>query len=268
MEDRKDSVSNAHADDSAEGGSAMSLDDSLLDDDAGVPLTIPNSVAFSGTSDHQDPIETDKDQQSPPEWTRAQIDVHGSTENAEHDADASESLDEANEDDFYEPPDTVDDDAAHFEPAETPPFSPAPPEDSTLDPEPPIVLDEGTEVPSKDASSTERQGTDSHNIALPKQVRQPSYSKNSPMQLPMFSKQVKPQISHFTPYESPLRQFSAYRFHPDYTSNVAGGYRSTTYSHNIDPTKPVCIYEGSGGICNDPTCDSQHFRQMDLSGAL
>ncbi len=40
-----------------------------------------------------------------------------------------------------------------------------------------------------------------------------------------------------------------------------------TYSHNIDPKNPVCVYESSGGICKDPSCDSQHFRDMRMSGA-
>lgn len=41
-----------------------------------------------------------------------------------------------------------------------------------------------------------------------------------------------------------------------------------TYSHNINPNMPICRYEATGGICNDSSCDSQHFRSMGLSGAL
>ena len=41
-----------------------------------------------------------------------------------------------------------------------------------------------------------------------------------------------------------------------------------TYSHNIDSAKPICQYEAAGGTCNDELCDSQHFRQMGLSGAF
>ncbi|KAL4877515.1 hypothetical protein BJY04DRAFT_230616 [Aspergillus karnatakaensis] len=71
----------------------------------------------------------------------------------------------------------------------------------------------------------------------------------------------------FSPYTSPLKMFKAYRFHPDYNTNVPGGYRSLTYSHNIDPLKYLCPFEVSGGVCNDRSCEFQHFRDMALSGA-
>jgi len=41
-----------------------------------------------------------------------------------------------------------------------------------------------------------------------------------------------------------------------------------TYSHNIIADAPICRYETAGGVCNDSSCDSQHFRIMGLSGAL
>ncbi|KAL9596274.1 MAG: hypothetical protein Q9219_005904 [cf. Caloplaca sp. 3 TL-2023] len=72
---------------------------------------------------------------------------------------------------------------------------------------------------------------------------------------------------HFTPYESPLQRFHAYRYHPDFVSRVGSGYRSMTYSHNIDARKPICPYE-IGGRCNDPSCENQHFKNMNLSGAF
>ena len=50
-------------------------------------------------------------------------------------------------------------------------------------------------------------------------------------------------------------------------SEVPGGFRSLTYSHKIDPHIPICQYEAAGGRCNDASCDSQHFRNMGLSGA-
>ncbi|KAJ5099425.1 hypothetical protein N7532_006426 [Penicillium argentinense] len=69
----------------------------------------------------------------------------------------------------------------------------------------------------------------------------------------------------FTPYDSSLKMFRAYRFHPDYLQNVSDGYRSLTYSHNIDSTRTFCPYESSGGVCNDNTCGFQHFRDITLS---
>ncbi|OMP84059.1 Protein red1 [Diplodia seriata] len=71
--------------------------------------------------------------------------------------------------------------------------------------------------------------------------------------------------SFYTPYESPLKQFKAYRYHPQYSQEVPGGYRSLTYSHEIDPMKPLCSFEAAGGICNDSACDGQHFRTMGIS---
>ncbi|KAL8954170.1 MAG: hypothetical protein Q9222_000054 [Ikaeria aurantiellina] len=70
--------------------------------------------------------------------------------------------------------------------------------------------------------------------------------------------------ARFTPYESPLQQFHAYRYHPDFISKVGSGYRSLTYSHNIDARKPICPYE-IGGRCNDALCEDQHFKSMNLS---
>ncbi|KAL4750924.1 hypothetical protein BDW72DRAFT_174964 [Aspergillus terricola var. indicus] len=76
-----------------------------------------------------------------------------------------------------------------------------------------------------------------------------------------------PEDSHrkLTPYSSPLKLFRAYRYHPNYIDEVSGGYRSLTYSHNIDPLKHLCPFETSGGVCNDRSCEFQHFRNMALS---
>lgn len=70
------------------------------------------------------------------------------------------------------------------------------------------------------------------------------------------------------PYTSPLRYFTAYRYHPNFTEDVSDGFRSVTYSHEIDPMKIFCPYETSGGVCNDHSCEYQHFRDISLSGAL
>ena len=75
------------------------------------------------------------------------------------------------------------------------------------------------------------------------------------------------EAGHFLPYESPLKQFASYRFHPEYRKEVAGGYRSLTYSHDIRQDVPMCQYELGGGICNDDSCTNQHFEKMSLPGA-
>lgn len=76
-----------------------------------------------------------------------------------------------------------------------------------------------------------------------------------------------PQLRHFTPYETPLKMFRAYRFHPEFTREVGGGFKSITYSNKIRPEKEFCRYELAGGVCNDSTCDFQHFRDVGLAGA-
>lgn len=68
----------------------------------------------------------------------------------------------------------------------------------------------------------------------------------------------------FKPYQSPLKQFSSYRFNTNFSDQVPGGYRSTTYSHCIDPEKEFCRFELGGGICNDTTCEFQHFKDLSL----
>ncbi|KAJ5689506.1 hypothetical protein N7462_003898 [Penicillium macrosclerotiorum] len=52
----------------------------------------------------------------------------------------------------------------------------------------------------------------------------------------------------YSPYVSPLRYFKAYRYHPGYTEDVSDGYRSLTFSHDIDSMKYFCPYELAGGI--------------------
>lgn len=68
-------------------------------------------------------------------------------------------------------------------------------------------------------------------------------------------------------YLSPLKLFKSFRFHENFVDEVPGGYRSLTYSHNVDPMKYICPFEASGGVCNDRLCEFQHFRDMTLSGA-
>ena len=75
-----------------------------------------------------------------------------------------------------------------------------------------------------------------------------------------------PTYRPYVPYESPLKIFKAYRYHPEYSKNVSQGYHSWTYSHNIDTDKEFCPWETSGGICNDTECEYQHFKDVELSG--
>ncbi|KAK3949900.1 hypothetical protein QBC32DRAFT_363868 [Pseudoneurospora amorphoporcata] len=65
----------------------------------------------------------------------------------------------------------------------------------------------------------------------------------------------------FKPYESPLRYFHAYRFHPSYRDTVPGGLRSLTYSNRINPSIPLCPSEIAGEQC-DETCEFQHMKSI------
>ncbi|KAE9365161.1 hypothetical protein N431DRAFT_430676 [Stipitochalara longipes BDJ] len=152
------------------------------------------------------------------------------------------------ESDGYEPPDAT----APTEALESPPFSPAPPEsvhhevadESMQDVNSPQPLSEDGQIASDDA--------------------RPLVNGTPQVVLEDVSKEDPNKIHLFTPYESPLKQFRAYRFHPEFKQDIAGGLRSMTYSHKIDPNAEFCRYELAGGICNDTTCDLQHFRDIKL----
>lgn len=69
--------------------------------------------------------------------------------------------------------------------------------------------------------------------------------------------------STFVPYETPLHCFHAYRFHPEFKDNVAGGLRSLTYSNKIDMQREVCPDELTSGVCpRGDQCEFQHFENM------
>ncbi|KAI1854276.1 hypothetical protein JX266_001417 [Neoarthrinium moseri] len=67
-------------------------------------------------------------------------------------------------------------------------------------------------------------------------------------------------------YQSPLRYFHAYRFHPKYLDDVSGGLKSMTYSSKIDASRPLCPSVVDGGQCPYGSgCEFQHFENMVLS---
>jgi Putative zinc-finger domain len=79
--------------------------------------------------------------------------------------------------------------------------------------------------------------------------------------------QVPEPMSHFTPYETPRRYFKNFRYYDQFPEMVADGYKSLTFSNSIDPKRPFCSTELLEGICEDPTCEEQHFRQIAMTGA-
>ncbi|KAM3512669.1 hypothetical protein MY11210_003691 [Beauveria gryllotalpidicola] len=69
--------------------------------------------------------------------------------------------------------------------------------------------------------------------------------------------------SSYLAYDSPLRYFRSYRFHPEFSKVVAGGLRSATYSNKIDPKLPLCPDELAGNVCpRGKNCHFQHFAEM------
>lgn len=172
------------------------------------------------------------------------------------------------ESDDYEPPDAT----APTEALESPPFSPAPPES----------VQEVADVSMQDIDSTQALDEDEPGVT---ENTQPLLNGTPQVLLEVngfyitpidsgsannfqdIAKKDSDKIPLFTPYESPLKQFRAYRFHPEFKQDIAGGLRSMTYSHKIDPNAEFCRYELAGGICNDSTCDLQHFRDIKLPGA-
>uniref|UniRef100_A0A8H7NJZ7 C3H1-type domain-containing protein n=1 Tax=Bionectria ochroleuca TaxID=29856 RepID=A0A8H7NJZ7_BIOOC len=72
--------------------------------------------------------------------------------------------------------------------------------------------------------------------------------------------------SSFVPYDSSLRPFRAYRFHPQFNNSVPGGFRSLTYSNKIDANLEVCPDQLAGQACSrGDMCPYQHFEAMQLA---
>ncbi|KAJ5104937.1 hypothetical protein NUU61_002284 [Penicillium alfredii] len=181
--------------------------------------------------------------ESPPS---AADDHNMEVESSGHEAERSRESSAAS--DAYEPPEPVAD-AESADSVYSPPFSPAP-LGSVTDTAIPAT---SFGLPQSGEALTEAPQVSGSKPGLDSQV---GILGSEP---PSTRSETK-----FSPYVSPLRLFKAYRFHPNYTAEVPGGYRSLTYSHNIDPMKYLCPYE-LAGVCNDRSCEFQHFRDMTLS---
>ncbi|KAJ5775658.1 uncharacterized protein N7511_000669 [Penicillium nucicola] len=175
-------------------------------------------------------------------------------QHAEHYEDGERSVRETSVvSDAYEPPEPEGDAQSEGSSYSPPPFSPAPPS-------PPAPVETtATSAPSIEIIQADEALTNDHQV---------------PAQLPLPDSQVgalgtqessASSGKRFTPYKSPLRNFKAYRYHPNYAEDVSSGHRSLTYSHNIDSMQYLCPYELAGGVCNDRSCECQHFRDMTLS---
>ncbi|PYH98497.1 hypothetical protein BO71DRAFT_480378 [Aspergillus ellipticus CBS 707.79] len=158
--------------------------------------------------------------------------------------------------DGYEPPEP--EAASPADSTYSPPFSPASP--GPIDP--PEIPDLSTDEAKQAEQPLTRNVQDLETQQQPRPI--------ASAQVGILDNTRRPEDSKhkFSPYSSPLKYFKAYRYHPNFTDNVSDGYRSLTYSHNIDPMKYLCPFEATGGVCNDRSCEFQHFRDMTLSGSL
>ncbi|KAH9218313.1 hypothetical protein DL95DRAFT_385720 [Leptodontidium sp. 2 PMI_412] len=182
--------------------------------------------------------------------------VHEQTGSPEYSPALDRTIPDAtqHESDDYEPPEATPPVDQQFAP-DSPPFSPAPPE----------IVSEVADDENLDIDMPEFEPAPAANDVEQGQIEEKLPSTNGSFQQVIEDQTMaidKPET--FTPYESPLKQFRAYRFHPSFKQDVPGGLKSKTYSHKIDLMNEFCRYELAGGICNDPTCDSQHFRDIDL----
>lgn len=175
------------------------------------------------------------------------------------------------ESDPYEPPEATPPPEEAISTPDSPPFSPAPPE----------TISGGSHADkqyndisiSPDEAIVSKHVRHADDLALPPaQANQvfsstPDASMVSWLTSEQDNSTLASRKTFFTPYESPLKNFRAFRFHPTFEKEVQGGFKSITYSNNIKDGKELCRYELAGGTCNDVSCEFQHFRDMGLAGA-
>lgn len=71
----------------------------------------------------------------------------------------------------------------------------------------------------------------------------------------------------FVPYQSVLKEFLSYRFHPNFDKDVSQGLRSLTYSNKINSTLPFCLDSLSPEGCHKgAACEFQHADAIDIPG--
>lgn len=149
----------------------------------------------------------------------------------------------------YEPPDA--DPLVDPTPTQSPPFSPAPAEPITEESNDLVIFPSISGPSATDDVETVDSSLPQTNGSVPILTEDVSTDQSD-------------QTRYFTPYKSPLKQFRAFRFHPSFNQDVSGGFRSLTYSHNINPNLEMCPWEMAGGACNDKTCQYQHVKNITL----
>lgn len=166
--------------------------------------------------------------------------------------------------DYYEPADSIGllDSAVSGTPAHDTEFvNDSPQSAPNLDNIPADNVFNGAELGSLVSTGDQQEGTEQNlQLAEGDTGNGDEYSPN-----PLLDGRSPPN-PHFVPYKTPLSSFKTFRFHQSFDDTVKTGYRSLTYSNNIDPSRPLCPTELSGELCTDPSCEEQHFGQLGLSG--
>ncbi|PTU25258.1 hypothetical protein P175DRAFT_0521055 [Aspergillus ochraceoroseus IBT 24754] len=235
--------------------SSDSSDEEMPDEevhDAGSVAAESLGGSLNISPDNQDELNADNMQQVP-EVQQSEIQPQSDmTCTAEENDVAMEdqSCGESSVSEAYEPPEPEESSAAGS--TYSPPLSPVSP--GSLAPE---------ETPKSREDQSKEAGEPLTGKVQELDFQQPSHYPR----VGLLDNERQPEDSErkFSPYHSPLKLFKGYRYHPNYTDTVSGGYRSLTYSHNIDPMKYLCPFEAAGGVCNDKFCEFQHFRDMALS---
>ena len=106
-------------------------------------------------------------------------------------------------------------------------------------------------------SVTGKVNADVENLTKPKKHVTPSRLSSTDVQPSL-------QKSSFRPYSSPLLMFQSYRLNTLYRTNEKLALHSLSHSNKINPNRIMCRFE-LGGICNDPSCTGQHFRDIRLN---
>ncbi|TLD22195.1 hypothetical protein PspLS_08198 [Pyricularia sp. CBS 133598] len=122
---------------------------------------------------------------------------------------------------------------------------------------------ETTPAPATEMISRERAEEDSPDVPMISDVVHPNDDTERTVDVNGEApSDPKDEVPSFTPYESPLTYFRAYRFHPKYAETVTGGLKSLTYTNKINPKQALCLNELTQKKCNDPECGFQHFKSM------
>lgn len=122
------------------------------------------------------------------------------------------------------------------------------------------------------AKASKEQMTSSHPIDAEETSREVQRVSSTPSETLLTQTKASDNVAStsatsFVPYDSPLRYFRAYRFHPRYSDDVASGLKSLTYSSRIDPKKEMCPDELDGTECpRGDACQFQHFRSIVAPG--